>query len=349
MSIANLQVLRAVAATSVVGHHLIDYLHNYIDPAPGPRTFRTFAVGVDVFFVISGFIMAATALRRDDGAAQFMKARIMRVVPLYWLLTGCAALALAAGFQLFAWPGLSFGHLLSSLLFLPHVNQLTADTRPILYVGWSLNYEMCFYAIFAAALLTRTLRTRLTLVVLSLCALVMAGAFSDNRYLQYYGDPIVLEFAGGVGLYFLSRRRSLTVLAASLGTALSLLAIVGFDWLELEERVRPLVWGLPAGLLVWSVVSLETRGKRLQTRALQQQGDASYALYLSHPFVLQLVGKVSIVVGLCGTPLRNSCSVLLALTTALVVGTLTHERVEKPITAWLRSRVGVRQPVPVAT
>src|SRR5262249_55839896 len=136
----------AVAALLVVFNHSRQFagFESAIDTTVGHA-------GVDIFFVISGFVMAVTAGRANYPAGVFLQRRIIRIVPLYW-----AATFFTAGLLLIA-PGLfrdnvvTLKHFLLSLFFIPHVSPDSAhDLSPLIKIGWTLNFEMFFYVVFAA-------------------------------------------------------------------------------------------------------------------------------------------------------------------------------------------------------
>ncbi len=155
------------------------------------------------FFVISGFIMLVTTTKNPLGAKKFLELRIVRVVPLYWLMTllmvGCAALIPYE----FKTMQLSVPAVVKSLLFIPY-NSLSFPGHPwpLLVPGWSLNYEMFFYLLFAATLLI-PLRWRVASLLATLVCLVVAGiiigpAPAETRCCGCTPSPALLEFAGGV-------------------------------------------------------------------------------------------------------------------------------------------------------
>jgi exopolysaccharide production protein ExoZ len=147
-----LQVLRALAALMVVADHAVSYVATKQEVALSLKNLAWFLgiFGVDIFFVISGFIMIYTS--RDLfgtrlGFAKFAYRRIVRIVPLYWLATITAAgLLLRHQFP-------SNFEIATSLAFVPAVTHPGEALRPILWVGWTLNLEMFFYALFTVSLL----------------------------------------------------------------------------------------------------------------------------------------------------------------------------------------------------
>jgi exopolysaccharide production protein ExoZ len=194
--IKSVQYLRGIAAMMVVWHHSFEVLPGVKDTL-GPSSVG--AHGVDLFFVISGFIMLVTTWDKAVTPMQFMTNRIRRVVPLYWLATlVMVALSIAAPalFKSLKWDA---DALVKSLLFIPYQSLISPDqVWPILVPGWSLNYEMFFYALFAALLLFER-NWRVPLMVGAMLSLVMAGlVWHPSSAFRIYTDPIMLEFAIGM-------------------------------------------------------------------------------------------------------------------------------------------------------
>ena len=115
----NIQVLRAVAAYMVVFHHLIDSWNNYVGTEFAPIYLNVGAAGVDIFFVISGFVMIEATTGKAVSPITFLQKRINRIVPLYWLLSILAAIGMAAGLRMFGGHVSGLPDLIRSLLFVP--------------------------------------------------------------------------------------------------------------------------------------------------------------------------------------------------------------------------------------
>ena len=157
--LSSIQVLRGVAASLVVFLHILASLDAYYDSSilyDFPSLISFLESGVDIFFVISGFIMfAVTKNKFGQGyALNFIKRRIFRVVPLYWTLTLLYASLLIVFPSAFQNAVFDIYKLIQSLLFIPHHN-VSGDIMPVVSVGWTLNYEMYFYLCFAIALVFR--------------------------------------------------------------------------------------------------------------------------------------------------------------------------------------------------
>jgi exopolysaccharide production protein ExoZ len=325
----NLQGLRALAAYAVVAHHAIDSLNHYI----GHFDIRVNvgAAGVDVFFVISGFIMAATTNARPMGPGEFAMHRVVRIVPIYWLLTLISAGFLLAGFKLFN-ENFNVAHLLRSLFFIADPNE-----KPILFVGWTLNYEMMFYTMFATCLFIKKPAIRLNAILSSIALLWFVGLlFPEGSYISYISNSIILEFAIGIALWQVSRNYILTTSAALSFISFGVIGLTVPDFLPTLPS-KTLLLAPAACALVFAAISLEARGVSVGEGILKRQGDASYTIYLLHPFILQLVGKAAILAKLTTSPIGLCLTIVGMFVAVALVGTLFHLAVEHPLTSRLRT------------
>ncbi len=292
--------------------------------------------GVDVFFVISGFVMvhAARGTFAEPGAARrFVAHRIARVVPLYWVVTTAfVALALIrpASFTdpIGGWPSV-----VASYAFIPWPRE-DGGILPVFRLGWTLEYEALFYAIFAAWLAARR-TVALFGVLVSLGVLVALGAAWANAppTLRFWTDPIVLEFGLGVGL----------AIAHGSGLRLPLVAApvlvaAATAWLARATVIpdawsRPLVYGGPAALLVSLTLVGDLPRLAGWLRWLARwAGAVSYSLYLSHLFAVRGVREVWSVL-----PLPPGLFVPMALIASLALAVVAHRAIERPaVDAWRR-------------
>jgi exopolysaccharide production protein ExoZ len=156
--------------------------------------------GVDLFFVISGFIMLVTTWDKPIGPFEFMSHRIRRIVPLYWLATLLMLAAAVAAPSMFRTLKFDAASIVKSLLFMPFESlSFPGKIAPLLVPGWSLNYEMFFYVLFAIALWLGR-EWRLPMMVGTLAVLVIGGwlLHPTNIPAQVYTNPVMLEFAAGM-------------------------------------------------------------------------------------------------------------------------------------------------------
>lgn len=316
----SIQYLRGAAALLVVLHHARNPYPWLFNPL---EQFDGFARGVDVFFVISGFIMAAIGSR--ESPIDFARKRIVRVAPIYWLTTLAAAtlLFMKKGMD----PDLS-DHLLKSVLFIPHLNP-AGEAFPVLPPGWTLNYEMYFYALFFLCLWTRH-PVRHCFILLLACVALGKFAEPTSPLSAAYTDHLLTEFAAGllVGRY---RRQIVSrpwlVWLAPVGCVL----LFGTQHWSMSMAGAAFI---VAGALAWeSRIACVAIGKQL--------GDASYFTYLSHYFVLGALLKIWARLPLSGW-LQFTSLLIACVLVSIIVGLLGHRLVEKPLTRYLNTLLSSR-------
>lgn len=329
--IYNIQALRALAAWAVVFHHLVDSLHSYIAIERSFPQTEIGSFGVEIFFVISGYVMMMTVANRPVRPLPFLTERTLRISPPYWILTLLAFGAIFSGLKMFSNKHATLDRLFSSLFYLPYFGQNGLE-KPIVFPGWTLNYEMMFYALFAAVLFLRSERARVLAIVLSLLAALGGQMFTQSPLLDYIGRDIIVGFGLGVLLWPLIPRIRVGVASASVAIVVGVIGLFLCDaellrnWEHVELAVS-----LASFLIVAGAVLLERRGKRLVAPWVIFQGDASYALYLIHPFALQAVGKVSIVLGINRTLPGIYATLLAMIAASAIAAALFHRWFERPV------------------
>lgn len=262
-----IDALRALAVLAVF------FYHAGVEWLPGGF------LGVDLFFVISGFVMCVSTQRSGD---RFLRKRLIRIVPLYWGLTGAVFLiALLVPGALESTTS-DPGHLLKSLLFVPF-DKAGRGHYPLLFLGWTLNYEMMFYLLFAMAL-TMSQRNRAGLAAMLVFGLFgLTATWAEDFPLVVYGDPIVFEFCMGMIVFLLLARPdgwAANALVAAAAVAAGLLLVEpGFRSPGVDPRV-----GLTCAVLLYGMLAFF--GRVAVPAALVLLGEASYALYLTHPYVV---------------------------------------------------------------
>lgn len=351
MVLNNLQNLRAIAAYSVVVYHCLirfvqptDVLsHAYLDLP---------ASGVDLFFIISGFIMVHTT-HRDETAASFAVKRVARVVPLYWAAT-FAVIAIVL-FRDWALPAalLSPDSILASLLFIPHVDAWN-KTYPILFVGWTLNYEMLFYGLFALTLfLPSAWRLPAIIALITFVWMLANAALStnidgDGVLAHFYAEPILFEFAAGCILAHVLRLPAVAAFVRS--TPMWPFALAGAAGLAILPALMPLDtpsilrYGAPVTLLVFAAAGQDLYREPARQSLLTRLGDASYSAYLLHPVVMVLVVQATLTL-----PDNAVTSIIVTGTTlalTIAVSLLSLKYFERPATTFTRKLLGARRPSP---
>lgn len=326
--IQSVQILRAVAAASVV------YLHIGCEPWFG-------GFGVDIFFVLSGFVMCYIIDSGESGSEFFLR-RVARIVPLYWILT-VAAFALAwAKPSLFNSTTADAANLIKSLLFIPYTKE-NGSISPIIPVGWTLNYEMYFYALIALATLWFRSHWRKIVAVAIISGFVITNLLSvQSDFARFLSDQIALEFLLGIFVYGLYKKQHRQILSLGWKRNLGIVVICyGFmalmDVLRIEG-MRAILLGLPSAVMVLCTLGLEPLVREHSgsvSKALVAMGDASYATYLSHLYVVEGLRKL-VFARLNPDWMYTLPGVVLSLGLALLVGQCLYAWLDRPMSRALR-------------
>lgn len=316
MRLHALQYLRAVAALAVVYSHSVlqveDYQQYLIDSG---------SFGVDIFFVISGFIMIYIAKPNDTPKAFFIN-RIRRVVPLYWFFIFLMVAILLAMPSVFKATIFEWDTFLKSLTFIPHWSVAhQGHVWPIVAPGWSLIFEMYFYLVFALSLLFAE-RFRVVFITLVISIVFVIGTLNDtgeSAVAQFFAKSMVFEFILGM-LLAVAWKRGFR-LPSSTGWYLLLFAVC-LLFLDLPVP-RIFKYGIPSLFIVMACLFINVK----QYNWAVLLGDASYALYLSHIFTLGVMRKF--VAPLLGEGLTAAyLFVVISLIVSTIVGIYIHKYVD---------------------
>ena len=316
--IKNIQILRAWASIIVVLYHALGTAASYGQTSKYFSMLGSWGIhGVDIFFVISGFIMYYTQILKDNRPSKFIKDRVIRIVPIYWILT-----SVYLGLYFFI-PSLfrdykpSVEYILSSYFFItgPLYNE-----HPILSYGWTLEYEAIFYLVFFIVLF---FSSRLYFVFASFL-LVLAYIFIPNLSI------ILLEFIFGMliaVIYTKFKASKYSGVVFCFGVLLLLSSI----FISVTESNRLLFFGFPSALIVYSLLGL----KESKNAFFLFLGTASYSIYLIHVFTLPLFYKISSKYML---NLNYDILVVFSIVFTILVGSIFYLVVEKPVTNFLKKR-----------
>ena len=294
-----------------------------------PKLSLVGASGVDLFFVISGFIMAYITYNHRGKYAiwYFIKRRIIRIVPLYWFFT-----LIMAGL-LFFFPHLfsaarfdGYGTLLS-LLFIPYTSTVSPNS-PVLAVGWTLSYEMYFYILVACGLVISYRLFSLLLGLFFIGSVSFGYLYPvQNPVLNLITNPLLFEFYFGLLLgYAYHIFKNTYVKYVAIFCLIS--GIAGYVLWVMEATKLPL--GLFASLLVTGCVFSENIYNTKCPRYLSRIGDSSYSLYLSHYLLIPVLGKICTALGFWHY-FPPSAFVILSLPICVSVGYFFYLFIETPL------------------
>src|SRR3569832_2305547 len=342
-TIDSVQTLRAVAALFVVYLHTTSPTGLNLWPSIGN-------FGVDIFFVISGFIISYMT---ETDPSSFLLKRAIRILPFYWLATISLFLIGTVAPHLLRTTEANIPLLVHSLLFVPYAHGVPSNTEPLLKLGWTLNYEMYFYiALWLAMQISHAYRALICCALLVLVSALVDRFGGGTPELAFYADPIVAEFMLGIlSFYIYSRAKGyLGSIRHSGFVALSLFLVVlaGIGlcaMLESEERQydpqlagRVIYLGIPAFIVVTASTLVErVYHIRLGNIWSRRLGDASYVLYLIHPFIIFGITRLALR-GIQPNEIARwlFVPVLLVLTSAVAMA--IYSQFEKPVLAALRQK-----------
>ena len=346
MKLTNIQALRACAALMIVVFHCGIDTTRLAAAAGDAKLFneQVWWEGIPIFFTISGFIMVVTSAQTFgslSAALDFMRRRIVRIVPLYWLVTTVALATVLVAPKLLA-QAAPDNHLYiaASYLFWPCM-RLNGDVRPLAAMGWTLNLEMFFYVVFAGCLLFRRgLGILLLFASLGLLVAARVSGLLQGVALNFWGDPIVLGFLSGaaVGVAFNNGWR-LSGLAAATLAAIGF-AVIFLGWIPGGAQSafwRPAAEAVNSALILTAVaLGPQIDDKWRLWRGALRCGDASYSLYLVNPFFLEPLYLLWLKGPLAKLPLWMFIPVGIAV--SVLAALATYQCFERPVTRWLNRK-----------
>lgn len=357
MQLRSIQALRAIAALAVMFAHLYGVEARQSGDTPLLSANWVAGVsGVDLFFVISGFIMVWVAGDTPPSlknATKFLFARGMRIYPLWWLFAGAMALYYYAAYGL-PWDADKLAnfdvsgpeHLLKSLLLIPQ------DAYPVMALGWTLIHEMYFYLVFALLLLLPRAYRLPAMLIWGLIIVAAMSAqltgFYANTLISLVLFPMTLEFLMGAGVAWALKAgwthwRWPALLFGTIGLVWAAGAINFVEGSETLALERTLIYGPAFAFLVYAIVAFELdRGLgRFIPDTLVRIGDWSYSLYLCHLLVISALGRLFFPVFGRDGYIDNAAYLALSIAASLLVAGLTYRFFERPVLS--ASRVARRK------
>jgi peptidoglycan/LPS O-acetylase OafA/YrhL len=325
MRFESIQLLRFLAAFMVVITHATFYVGTRIDHSF--PLWNSGAQGVNLFFVISGFVMFLTSrplIGRPHAFRHFMLSRLIRIAPLYWLLNILKII------QILTVPALAFANptvsnVLFSMFFIPSRNADGA-IETFYGVGWTLNFEMAFYLVVAVALVLRAPIISLVAMVILVGAALSIIRTDEWPAITYLFHPIILNFLWGM----LIARWVLGGGSIRPGPAVAMI-VAGLAIIFGQPEL--FILEIEYALVVVGCVALESQISSRLPRLVIFGGDASYSLYLVHP----MVGALAAVILAKSDITEPYFALSVIIVMCLACSFLTYWYIEKPSTSYLRA------------
>ncbi|NBJ33769.1 acyltransferase family protein [Serratia fonticola] len=297
----SIQSLRAIAAILVVIDHTITQfnLYNNYTGVFGAvlKNIESFGiVGVYVFFIISGYIMAMTTYNYDGGVSDayvFIKKRLFRIFPAYWIWLTILTIMWIAGVALRS-HDYSLTKIVSSYLLLPYFDGVKSGINPILSQGWTLIYEMFYYYIFAFFILLKVKSKLMVLLIalsfLAITVLAKSASFSSESLNILFSSGVVFFFP--LGMFIFQYQKNITKLFFPTTSKVITYIILAGVMLYVIFR-KDNEFYTESNVVCATLIFFIFFASNIKTYLLSIIGDASYSIYLSHTFIVMAYGIIS--------------------------------------------------------
>ncbi len=344
--IVNIQALRGAATLLVVLYHLMETEHKFAQgDSISPSFMRICATSVDMFFIISGFVLVTVStgkFQKIGETLHFFYNRITRVYSLYWFYTVLLLVYFLLPPEMFSRPRQDI-NLFKSFLLLPQ------DNMPLLVVAWTLVYELYYYFIFGLLLFFAE-KHLIKLLLLWAMAVVIGRIFLHDivnpntcATMNVITHPLTLEFIIGcimAKMVFAGTRTMGLVLFIIGILMLPINHILSAD-MAMEGWDRLFFYGLPSTLIVYGAIAAELESNFMFPKFMQTLGDASYSMYLSHYIVLPIIGRLWPLVlsrfNISGEgQIDNIIASVIMLVVSIAAGIISFRLIENPMLSFFR-------------
>jgi exopolysaccharide production protein ExoZ len=337
--ILSIQYLRGIAALLVVFYHVLQEVGRYVKNSLFLDFYelRHFGqVGVDVFFVISGFVMMyvhGNDFQKSNISLKFLKRRIIRVVPLYWILTSFTAFLLYFKPEFFGGGKVfNFLHVVCSFLFIPAKNSVGL-TLPVLGPGWSLNFEMYFYILFAILLMFNKKYLIRSLSIIFVVSVFCSLFPFDEPLTNMLTNPMLFEFLFGIILAYLMKNENLKNYSFPIVFGTILMSSNIYFHFNIDYRV--FFYGIPSALIIMGLIAYEDKiGFGSPNKFLMFLANISYSVYLSHVFAYKITLFLLPRFILSNYP---DLVVIFCLISSVILGYVVYKIIEIPLTKLLKN------------
>ena len=339
--ITSIHYMRGIAALLIVIFHILNRKSIY-----GQLKIDWLNSGVDLFFIISGFVIYSSSRNPKVTPKEFLRRRFIRVVPLYWFFTSIFIILKLSIPNFDSNSSFHVIQIIKSFLFIPHYHaNFNKEIWPILIPGWSLNYEIYFYLIYALVLITgrKFLLTKMSILFVLFIALNIQFE-NKNPIFVTYTNPIILEFLAGIFLaklysskeYF-NYKEKFSFLGIPLIIIGSIFLLFSLEPL-FSQMNRAIKWGFPAFLIILGCLLSEETISKFKSLFLRVFGNSSYSIYLSHSFG---IGLCSFIWKKLNYSLQGICLIMFTLFTFLTcisIGIISYYLIERNLLNFLQNK-----------
>lgn len=325
-----IEACRGIAATAVLIYHAVRHFDkNYGLPLLG-HIVQFGHAGVDLFFVISGFIILFVHyddIGRPGRIKRYVERRLTRILPTYWVALAVTVVLILAGGH-----ALPFRDVAWAILPVP------INSEPIVEVAWTLQYEFVFYAMFAVLIMNRVVGIGIILAWLSVIMVMAAWTGTTSVPAAFYGEFNLEFFAGMVVAYRLRQGhvgRYKTIFVAGLTMLVTAAVAEDLHWIESYGMFTRLAYGLPCTLIVLGAAEASRRGNARVPPILRILGSASYSLYLFHFIFIGLAWKLLLASGFAAA-INPVIGCVISVVIAMLGGVMVSRLAEYPLMHFIR-------------
>jgi len=329
----SIQLMRGIAAVSVIFQHI-----NMVNNG---------AFGVDLFFLISGFIMMYIT---EKDTKFFLQKRIIRIAPLYWSALLLISMLIMLAPNIFRTLEFRLEYLIKSMLFIPYYfTGPLEEVNSLLPVGWTLIYEMFFYFVFFVSMkISHKYRHLISTIFLSILVVIGFVSHSENVFVRFYCIPLILEFSLGMWIYkFLTHTYMTKIKIADKRFVILLWMFASLIWIGLfaEKYIlflhgidRFIRFGIPS--FIFFIIVFKATENNKVPRFFVVLGGVSYSLYITHLFVVQ--GFSRLIYNIDDFSLIGVAFIIcVVVPTTIGVAWVSWFIFENKFTSWLRIKLKV--------
>lgn len=337
----SVQYVRGLCAAAIVFWHGLSQLQT---TQPHLRYPTWGGIAVDIFFVISGFVMWHMTMANPVSFGEYWRKRFARAIPFYWFMTTIVVAVMLIAPQLLSTSRFDLTHVVASYLFIPWQHPvLHGEFAPVIIPGWTLLYEIAFYSVLGFGLFV-PLKWRAGAVIGTIMAVASLPFFvhTSSLLFYFYTQPLIADFASGILIgWMLWNGYRFPTWICQAAIVLSLIIVVllppgshfvpvigGYDFM----LTRVAQYFVPAFLIVAGAVFYDCeRPEAKKWKLLSLIGDAAYSIYIVHSMVLPVVTRFWKLTGLQGDWRFNAIYLALGVVASVIAGILCYRLVEYPM------------------
>ncbi|MCB2295312.1 acyltransferase [Clostridium algoriphilum] len=328
----SIQIMRGIGAILIILFHSTTLYQIKFNISYLNGIFKFGFIGVDLFFIVSGFILLYT--RKKESVGKYLVKRFVRIYPLYWVILSCVIILM------FIIPNAGNGGQKNIVFLLKNIFLIPDKSLFMIPQAWTLSYEILFYLMF---LTTMASNKKIAKIVIELwtvgCLVNTIGNFNNaNLFIKVMFNPVNLEFLIGGMIYFLiiKYKESITRKICNISIVVGLMLTCFFATLIYFDKpyLSRILIGLSLALIIFGVIVKNIKYECKYNKFLIYIGNASYSIYLTH---FTLISATIIILQKTNIKCINSFTITLVDIVIVACGCICHNVLEKPIGKYFKN------------